>query len=178
MCCWDSPGTCSAPDYELLFRGCGHVYHIFTIFGFALDVRWRREYFTCYPLSCHCLDLLARSSAIHGSPSVLSFLAGTRWPSRWPFGSIFVPYLSLHRWYEGGLFICLCILHQSCLTITAGTTNCPILGGLGSSLHFLWRELGSLTCLRVTLPRTRNLHLYSMIRTACQPDQIASLYHA
>ena len=32
-------------------------------------------------------------------------------------------------------------------------------GGLGSSLHLLWRELGSLTCLRVTLPRTRNLHL-------------------
>ena len=25
------------------------------------------------------------------------------------------------------LFACLCILHQSCLTITAGT-NCPILG--------------------------------------------------
>ena len=57
------------------------------------------------------------------------------------------------------LFVCLCILHQSCLTITAGTANCPILGGLGSSLHLLWRELGSLTCLRVTLLRTRNLHL-------------------
>ena len=57
------------------------------------------------------------------------------------------------------LFVCLCILHQSYLTITAGTANCPILGGLGSSLHLLWRELGSLTCLRVTLPRTRNLHL-------------------
>ena len=55
--------------------------------------------------------------------------------------------------------ICLCILHQSCLTVTAGTANCPILGGLGSSLHLLWRELGSLTCLRVTLPRTQNLHL-------------------
>ena len=54
---------------------------------------------------------------------------------------------------------CLCILHQSCLTITAGTVNCPILGGLGSNLHLLWRELGSLTCLRVTLLRTRNLHL-------------------
>ena len=102
MCCWDSPGTCSAPDYELLFRGCSYVYHIFTIFGFALDVRWRREYFTCYPPSCHCLDLLARSSAIHGSPSVLNFLAGTRWPFRWSFGSIFVPYLSLRRGYEGG----------------------------------------------------------------------------
>ena len=48
----------------------------------------------------------------------------------------------------------LCILYQSCLTITAGTANCPILGGLGSNLHLLWRELGSLTCLRVTLPRT------------------------
>ena len=32
-------------------------------------------------------------------------------------------------------------------------------GGLGSSLHLLWRELGGLTCLRVTLPRTRNLLL-------------------
>ena len=51
-------------------------------------------------------------------------------------------------------FACLCILHQSCLTITAGTANCPIFrgggggggedggGGLGSSLHLLWRELG------------------------------------
>ena len=29
------------------------------------------------------------------------------------------------------MFVCLCILHQSCLTITAGTTNCPILGGIG-----------------------------------------------
>ena len=56
-------------------------------------------------------------------------------------------------------FFCLFILHQSCLTIIAGTANCPILGGLGSSLHLLWRELGSLACLRVTLPRTRNLHL-------------------
>ena len=27
-------------------------------------------------------------------------------------------------------FVCLCILHQSCLTITAGTANCPILGGI------------------------------------------------
>ena len=65
--------------------------------------------------------------------------------------------------YGGGSsqkgFVCLCILHQSCLTITAGTANCAILGGLGSSLHLLWRELGSLTCLRVTLRRTRNLHL-------------------
>ena len=54
---------------------------------------------------------------------------------------------------------CLCILHQSCLTITAGTANCPVLGVLDSSLHLLWRELGSLTCLRVTFSRTRNLHL-------------------
>ena len=64
--------------------------------------------------------------------------------------------------WASSLFVvccCLCILHQSCLTITAGTANCPILGGFGSSLHLLWRELGSLTCLRVTLPRTRNLHL-------------------
>ena len=29
------------------------------------------------------------------------------------------------------LFVCLFILHQSCLTIIAGTANCPILGGLG-----------------------------------------------
>ena len=29
------------------------------------------------------------------------------------------------------LFVCLYILHQSCLTITAGTANCPILGGIG-----------------------------------------------
>ena len=41
------------------------------------------------------------------------------------------------------LFVCLCILHQSCLTITAGTANCPILGELDSSLDLLWRELGS-----------------------------------
>ena len=27
--------------------------------------------------------------------------------------------------------VCLCILHQSCLTITAGTANCPILNGIG-----------------------------------------------
>ena len=26
---------------------------------------------------------------------------------------------------------CLFILHQSCLTIIAGTANCPILGGIG-----------------------------------------------
>ena len=62
-------------------------------------------------------------------------------------------------WTRLYLFVCLFILHQSCLTIIAGTANCPILGGLGSSLHLLWRELGSLACLRVTLPRTRNLHL-------------------
>ena len=36
------------------------------------------------------------------------------------------------------LFVCLCILHQSCLTITAGTGNCPTLGGLGSCLHLLF----------------------------------------
>ena len=29
------------------------------------------------------------------------------------------------------LFVCLFILHQSCLTIIAGTVNCPILGGIG-----------------------------------------------
>ena len=29
------------------------------------------------------------------------------------------------------LIVCLCILHQSCLTITAGTANCPILRGIG-----------------------------------------------
>ena len=51
-------------------------------------------------------------------------------------------------------FVCLCILHQSCLTITAGTANCPILGGLGSSLHLVRRELGSLTCLRMTPQNT------------------------
>ena len=28
------------------------------------------------------------------------------------------------------VYVCLCILHQSCLTITAGTANCPIFGGL------------------------------------------------
>ena len=28
-------------------------------------------------------------------------------------------------------FFCLCILHQSCLTITAGTANCPVLNGIG-----------------------------------------------
>ena len=29
------------------------------------------------------------------------------------------------------LFVYLFILHQSCLTIIAGTANCPILGGIG-----------------------------------------------
>ena len=48
------------------------------------------------------------------------------------------------------LFVCLCILHQSCLTITARTVNCPVLGegrGVGvlrSSLHLFRMELGSL----------------------------------
>ena len=39
----------------------------------------------------------------------------------------------------------------SYLTITAGTVNCPILGGLGPSLHLLRRELGSLMSLRMAL---------------------------
>ena len=38
-------------------------------------------------------------------------------------------------------FVCLCIQHQSCLNISAGTVNCAILGGLGSSVHLLWSEL-------------------------------------
>ena len=31
----------------------------------------------------------------------------------------------------GSVVVCLFILHQSCLTIIAGTANCPILGGIG-----------------------------------------------
>ena len=47
-----------------------------------------------------------------------------------------------------------------------------------NSLFYLFlRELGSLMCLRMTLSEHR-ASIYSMIRTACQPDQIASLYHA
>ena len=41
-----------------------------------------------------------------------------------------------------------------------------LLRGLGSSLHLLRRELGSLTCLRMTLPE-QGTSIYSMIRTAC-----------
>ena len=51
------------------------------------------------------------------------------------------------------------------------------MGGLGSSLHLLRRELRSLTRLRVTLPE-HGTSIYSTIRTACQPDQIANLYYA
>ena len=51
-----------------------------------------------------------------------------------------------------------------------------MLGGLGSSLHLLRRELGYVTCLRMALPE-HGASVYSMIRTACLPDQIASLYH-
>ena len=69
-------------------------------------------------------------------------------------------------------FVCLCILHQLCLTITARTANCPILGGLDSSLHLLWRELGSLSCLKVTLPRTRSLHLeHDLNCLSARPDR-------
>ena len=53
------------------------------------------------------------------------------------------------------LMFCLFLLHQSYLTITAGTENCPILGGLGSNLYLLRRELRSLTCLRMALPEHR-----------------------
>ena len=42
---------------------------------------------------------------------------------------------------------------------------------IGSSLHLLKRELGSLTCLRMALPE-QGAPIYSMIRTACQLDQI------
>ena len=78
---------------------------------------------------------------------------------------------------KSSFFVSVCVLHPSCLTITAGTANYPILGGLDSSLHLLRRELGSLTCLRMTLPE-HGASIYSMIRTACQPGQIASLFHA
>ena len=58
--------------------------------------------------------------------------------------------------------VCVCILHQSCLSISAGTANCPISGELGSSLHLIRRELRSLTCLRMTLPE-HGTSIYSMI---------------
>ena len=72
-------------------------------------------------------------------------------------------FTQLYRALLKGSLFCLCILHQSCLTITSGTANCPLFGGLGSRLHLLWRELGSLTCLRVTLPRIWNLAWFELL---------------
>ena len=88
--------------------------------------------------------------------------------------------VTAHVFFVGAVHVCLfvfvyCISHV--WLITAGAANCPRLGGLGSSLHLLRRKLGSLTCLRMTLLE-HGTSIYSMIRTACQPDQIASLYHA
>ena len=56
------------------------------------------------------------------------------------------------------------------------SVNCSVLGGLGSSLHLLRRELGSLTCLRMALAE-HGPSMYSMSRTACQPDLITSIYY-
>ena len=53
----------------------------------------------------------------------------TRGPSLWCGPSLWHPlkaYCSTSHCY-----VCLCILYQSCLTITAGTANCPILRGIG-----------------------------------------------
>ena len=66
-------------------------------------------------------------------------------------------------------YVCLCILHKSCLTIAAGTVNSPILGGLGSRLHLLRRELGSLMCFGMAVLE-HGASIYSIIQTACRPD--------
>ena len=52
-----------------------------------------------------------------------------------------------------------------------------MLGGLGSSLYLLRRELGSLMCLRIALSE-HGASIYSMIWTASPPNQTASFYHA
>ena len=76
------------------------------------------------------------------------------------------------------LFVaCLCIVGHLYLTVTAGTTNHPILGRFGSSLHLHRRELGPIKCLRIALSE-HGASIYSAIGTACQPDQIASHYSA
>ena len=82
----------------------------------------------------------------------------------------------MQRKSHGRMFVSLCILHQPYLTVTAGTANCPILGRLGSSLHLLSRELGSLTAWGWL--SEHRAYIYSVIQTACQPDQITSLNHA
>ena len=65
----------------------------------------------------------------------------------------------------------------SSATNCAGATKCAVTGGHRSSLHLLWRKLGSLTCLRVTLPRTQNLHLrHDLNCLSARPDP--SLYYA
>ena len=55
------------------------------------------------------------------------------------------------------------------LTIIAGKKNCPILSVLDSSQHLLRIKLGSLTCMRMTLPE-HGASIYSIIQTAYQPD--------
>ena len=73
-------------------------------------------------------------------------------------------------------FVCLCILHQSYLTITAGTVSCPLLGGTGFQSAPPQEGPGVFNCLGMAFTEHRT-SIFSMIWTACQPDQIASLYH-
>ena len=61
--------------------------------------------------------------------------------------------------------VCLCILHQSCLTIVAEPANYPTLGDLIPVCTSWGRELWSLQCLKLTLPE-HVTSIYSMIRTS------------
>ena len=66
--------------------------------------------------SSHCLEALQR---------VCTYISVSDWC---PFPAISRGWSNFFFFFFFFFFFCLCILHQSYLTITAGTANCPILG--------------------------------------------------
>ena len=89
----------------IIVQGCSCVYHTFFFFFFKfifyriwslLRVSERKGgYYTCYPPSCHWLDLWSDPRLCMAPLCVLNFLAGTEWPFWWSLGTLFVPYFSL-----------------------------------------------------------------------------------
>ena len=55
-------------------------------------------------------------------------------------------------------FVRLCVLHQSCLTITAGAANCPILGGIEFQSAPPYKGAGVFNVPEDGSHRIRNLH--------------------